>query len=81
MNVYLDTKNSSSSFNSVLCFYDQLFESPVGMSGKCEKYLLDKTELVSCFFESLLICKKGYLLYLFERIFNGTLGIPWHNLR
>ena len=45
MNVYLDTKKSSSSFNSVLYAFNPLFESTLGMPGSSKKHPIDKTDL------------------------------------
>ena len=56
MNVYLDTKKSSSSFNSVLYAFNPLFESTLGMPGSSKKHPGDKTESVH---ECIPICKKA----------------------
>ena len=47
-NVYLDTKKSSSSFNSVMYSCNLLFVNTVGMSESRRKHTLDRIESIYC---------------------------------
>ena len=80
MNVYLNVKKLSSSFNYVLYSCDLLLQSIIGMFGNGAKHSLDKTELNYCSYGSLPICKKGSPYLISLKCYLKGLTMSGHNL-